>query len=52
MYGIFKELINFAFFDKDVPLETKSKMREAFNNPSKPNQIKRATINLQVIEMS
>ena len=39
LWYLSEELIAFAFFDEDVPIETKNKMREALNNPSEPNDM-------------
>lgn len=40
LWYLSEQLIAFAFFDEDVPIEMKNKMREALENPSEPNNIK------------
>jgi hypothetical protein len=51
LWYISEELVALAFFDEDVTLETKNKMRDALQNPSEPNHAKRTTIDTEVIEI-
>ena len=50
LWYLSEQLIAFAFFDEDVPIEMKNKMREALENPSEPNNIKWTTVHPSVIE--
>ncbi|CAB0004092.1 unnamed protein product [Nesidiocoris tenuis] len=45
-------LAAFAFFDENVPLETKTKMVQALENEGQEDTLRRITIDSRVIEMS
>ncbi|BES98518.1 Hypothetical protein NTJ_11334 [Nesidiocoris tenuis] len=45
-------LVAFAFFDENVPLETKTKMVQALENEGQEDTLRRITIDSRVIEMS
>lgn len=51
LWYLSEELVALAFFDENVSIETKNKMREGLNKPSEPNHIKRTTIDHEVIEL-
>ena len=50
LWYLSEELVAFAFFDDDVSIEMKNKMRMALENPSEPNNIKKSTLDIAVIE--
>ena len=50
LWYLSEELIALAFFDEEISIEMKNKMREALENPAEQNNIKRTTIDHAVIE--
>ena len=50
LWYLSEELVAFAFFDDDVSIEMKNKIRMALEKPSESNNIKKSTLNIAVIE--